>query len=273
MLGKTQLRKGSSGLGRRVSLSLVHSRWREGSSIPSWNKEGLLHSNPWKQTNTYRLNILGWDPKSTDLHLLMIIHMPNVTALDNLPEPCFTSFSLKTFLGSSFSSSWILYREFGAILGYSSLLFQFFKVFSQTCLWKLVTKKFLKALKEMQFLFIRLQDKQVFWSQTLTCYRTWGKIREVLLFSSFSAFPKQKLKFYRDEVVIYTTCKEQAGDLIFWRVISLCRDGGDENEVFLLLGKEKRVKSPLTHVLLLRPTGSKLNSGFNLEKEMEKNAL
>lgn len=48
------------------------------------------------------------------------------------------------------------------------------------------------------------------------------------------------------------------------------RDGGDENEVFFLLGKEKRVKSPLTLVPVLRTTGSKLNSKFNLEKEMEK---
>lgn len=172
MLGKTHLRKASSGLGRRVSLSLLHSRWREGSSIPGWSEEALLHSNPWKQTNTYRLNILAWDPKSTDLHLFVIIHTPNVTTMDNLPEPCFTSFSLKTFSGSNFSSSWILYSKFGAILGCSSFLFQFFEVFSQMYSERPVSQKVLKALKEMQFLFIRLQDKQVFWSQTFTRYRT-----------------------------------------------------------------------------------------------------
>lgn len=60
--------------------------------------------------------------------------------------------------------------------------------FKRSFLWK----KFLKVWQETQSPFTSLLDKQVSWSQTLTlwCYRTSGKIREVLLFSSFFAFPK-----------------------------------------------------------------------------------
>lgn len=98
---KAQFTKASSDLGKQVSLSFSAVSGESGSSVFSCCKQASFHSNPWTQTNIYRLNILGCDPKSTDLHLLIILLMPSVTTLDNLSELWFASFSLKTLAVSN----------------------------------------------------------------------------------------------------------------------------------------------------------------------------
>lgn len=113
-----------------------------------------------------------------------------------------TVFGVKFFLQ--------LTREFGTILGYSSLLFQPFKVFSQRYVAKTCVSKSFKGPEGNAVSFHTPTGQAGVLLSDFYTLQDMEKIREVLLFSSFSAFPKQKLKFYRDEVVIYNTCKEQA---------------------------------------------------------------
>lgn len=279
MHSKTRFTKASSGLGQRISLSFLCSRWREGSPIPSYWKQASFHSHPWKLTNTYRLNLLGCDPNSTDLHLLIILHIPNAKMFDEHSELWFGRFPLKTFSVSNSPPAEFCITNLVQFWVIPGCFFNSLKcLLKRICqvLWVFFKESFLKkAFKGLQG---NPLSSQACW--TSRCFglrlslfgvnRTSGKIREVLLFSSFSAFPKQKLNFYRDEVVIYNTCKKKASTWSFDMPFPYV--GKVEVKMRYLSGKERRKEKNLRLLLYLSSDLQtlKLNSKFNLDKETEK---
>lgn len=160
--------------------------------------------------------------------------MPNVTALENLSELPFAIFSLKTFTVSNGPSGWGPYLvQFWTIL---RCFFQFSIYFKEVFIYI----KWVFTAPQGNSLFNKPTGQagglvSSFFSLVL---QSIGKIREVLLFSSFFAFPKQKLIFFRDEAVIYNTCKEKASTWSF--DITLLSKGKVGMEIRYPYSKERR---------------------------------